>query len=123
MEKRQARVLRMLSAELENCCSSLIRREYLDVDIFNADETGLFWRMLPDTTHVLKGQTCAGGKRAKNRITVLVGTSAMGEKLPLLVIGRYAKPRCFKNSSPPIKYVSNKKAWMTAEIFESPSGY
>ncbi|UYV68420.1 TIGD4 [Cordylochernes scorpioides] len=30
--------------------------------IFNADETGLFWRLLPDKTLHFKGETCTGGK-------------------------------------------------------------
>jgi hypothetical protein len=34
------------------------------------------------------------------------------EKLPLLVIGRSAKPRCFKNANVPVQYEANKKAWM-----------
>ena len=75
--------------------------------------------MLPNTTHVLKNQNCAGGKKAKDRITVLVGASAIGEKLPLLVIGKSKQPRCFRNANIPLKYTSNKKAWMTAEIFTS----
>lgn len=41
------------------------------------------------------------------------------EKHPLLVIGRSAKPRCFKNvRSLPVIYKSNKKAWMNSKIFE-----
>ncbi|GFX45202.1 tigger transposable element-derived protein 6 [Trichonephila clavipes] len=40
------------------------------------------------------------------------------EKITPLVIGKSAKPRCFKgiNSFPP-KYRLNKKAWMTTELF------
>ncbi|UYV80049.1 hypothetical protein LAZ67_18001515 [Cordylochernes scorpioides] len=35
---------------------------YACKDIFNADETGLFWRLLPDKTLHFKGETCTGGK-------------------------------------------------------------
>ena len=66
------------------------------------------------STHVFKKETCEGGKRSQE----LVGASATGEKLLLLVIGRYAKPRCFKNAHLHIKNESNKKAWITATIFE-----
>ena len=38
-------------------------------------------------------------------------------KLPLLAIGKFQKPRYFQKSTPPIQYVANKKAWMTATIF------
>jgi hypothetical protein len=41
------------------------------------------------------------------------------EKLDLFVIGKSAKPRCFKNvKSLPVIYKSNKKAWMTSKLFE-----
>ncbi|GFV49385.1 tigger transposable element-derived protein 6 [Trichonephila clavipes] len=40
------------------------------------------------------------------------------EKISPLVIGKSAKPRCFKGrNSFPTKYRSNKKAWMTTELF------
>ncbi|GFV98326.1 tigger transposable element-derived protein 6 [Trichonephila clavipes] len=40
------------------------------------------------------------------------------EKITPLVIGKSAKPRCFKGiNSFPTKYCSNKKAWMTTELF------
>ena len=94
----------------------IIRADSQDKDIFNLDETGVFYKMLLNSTHVLRGETCTGGKRAKDRLTLLVGASAEGEKLPLLAIGRHAKPRCFKNAKVPMKYVSNKKAWMASDI-------
>ena len=43
-----------------------------------------------------------------------------GEKLPLLVIGKAAKPRCFKNVKElPLPYQSNSKAWMTSTNFKT----
>lgn len=89
-------------------------------DIFNVDETGLFFKCTPNKTLAFKGETCSGGKNSKERVTLLVGANMDGsEKLPLLMIGKSANPRCFKNvKSKPLEYMSNKKAWMTAEIFE-----
>ncbi|XP_037515168.1 tigger transposable element-derived protein 6 [Rhipicephalus sanguineus] len=41
------------------------------------------------------------------------------EKLPLLIIGKALKPRCFKNiRTLPAEYTANSKAWMTREIFK-----
>ena len=42
-----------------------------------------------------------------------------GENLPFLCIGKSKKkPRCFKGTDKlPIIYLSNNKAWMTADIF------
>jgi hypothetical protein len=34
-------------------------------DIYNTDETGLFFHFLPDWTLVLKGETCHGEKSVK----------------------------------------------------------
>ena len=44
----------------------LIRDEFEDKDIFNADETGLFWKMTPDRTLSFRGDLCKGGKRPRN---------------------------------------------------------
>ncbi|GFR91480.1 tigger transposable element-derived protein [Elysia marginata] len=89
-------------------------------DIFNADETGLFYKCLPSRTLAFKGETCSGGKLPKDRITLLVATNMDGsEKLPLMTIGKFEKPRCLKNiKSLPTTYRSNKKAWMTSKVFE-----
>ena len=88
-------------------------------NIFNADETGLFYKLQPDKTLAFKGQKCSGGKKAKDRLTVLVGASMMGEKLPLVVVGKSKSPRCFKGvRSVPLDYFANTKAWMTGDLFE-----
>ena len=40
-------------------------------------------------------EDCAGGKQSKERITLALTASMMGEKLKPLVIGKAQKPRCF----------------------------
>ena len=58
-------------------------------DIFNADETGLFYRALPDRSLVLKKEECKGGKKSKERLTILLCSNWTGtEKLKPLVIGK-----------------------------------
>lgn len=65
------------------------------------------------------GQTFSSGKKSKERITVLVGANMTGtEKLPLLVIGKSANPRCFKNKNIPMKYEHNQKSWMTCKFLK-----
>ncbi|XP_053957785.1 tigger transposable element-derived protein 4-like [Anastrepha ludens] len=88
-------------------------------DIFNADETALFFKCLPTKTLAFKNEKCFGGKQSKERITVLVGSNMTGsEKLKLLVIGKAKNPRYFKGiKSLGVDYEFNKKAWMTSEIF------
>ena len=72
---------------------------YKAEDIFNADETGLFFKALPDKTLAPKGEACKGGKLAKERITVMLASSSTGEKLKPLVIRKAKQPRCFKNKN------------------------
>ena len=109
----------MTSDWLSQTLPSLLA-EYKPEDIFNADETGLFWKCLPDKTMRFKGDRCNGGKRSKERITVMVCASMIGEKVPLLVIGKFKNPRCFKNvRSLPITYKANTRAWMISELFTS----
>ena len=67
----------MTSDWLSQTLPSLLA-EYKPEDIFNADETGLFWKCLPDKTMSFKGDTCSGGKRSKKRITVIVCASMIG---------------------------------------------
>lgn len=88
-------------------------------DIFNADESGLFFKCLPDKTLTFKDEKCHGGKHSKERLTVLLAANMDGsEKLKPLVIGKAMKPRCFKGvKSFPTVYRANKKAWMTTELF------
>ena len=37
-------------------------------DVYNGDETGLFFNVLPDGTLAYKGESCHGGKHSKDRL-------------------------------------------------------
>jgi hypothetical protein len=94
---------------------------YKPNDIFNADETGIFFNLLPSKTFATRGDKCHGGNKSKDRITALLCANSDGsENLTPLIIGKFAKPRCFKNVwALPCKYTSNKNAWMTSGIFKT----
>ncbi len=97
-----------------------VLKGYKAEDIFNADETGLFYRTLPNRSLVQKGGVTKNGKLAKERITVLFAASVTGEKLKPLVIGKSKKPRCFNSKtqqSIAVHYEANKKAWMSSSLF------
>lgn len=89
--------------------------------IYNADESGLYWKLLPDKTYVSDMEKTAPGRKiSKQRITFLVGTNALGNhKLKPLLIGKSKNPRCFRNFQCPVYYKSSKTAWMTTQIFKS----
>ena len=61
-------------------------------------------------------------KSDKFRITMGLACNAdRSEKLPIISIGKYAKPWCFLGKSPQaygFYYQNNKKAWMMMVIFE-----
>ena len=87
-------------------------------NIYNADETALFYRILPHHTYTLRDERCQGGKKKKDRVSVLLATNMDGsDKLMPLIIGHYAKPRCQNVQSLPVVYHNSKNAWMTSDIF------
>lgn len=108
----------MTDTWIENVFPEVIKG-YKEDEIFNADETGLFFKLTPDRTMQFKGEKCSGGKLSKERITVMVAANMSGTvKRKLLVVGKYAKPRCFKNVKKlPVNYKNNKNSWMTKELF------
>ena len=108
-----------LSTWKETVLRDILQR-FNPIDIYNADETALFYRMLPTKSFVEKGDSCKGTKQSKERLTVLVACSMSGERLPLLVIGKSKNPWCFKGvKNLPTAYDANKNAWMTSSIFEA----
>lgn len=90
-------------------------------DIYNMDETGLFYRYINKKSFVVKGDKCNGIKQCKDRITVCLLTSAIGEKEPPVIIGKFKRPRCFQKRKVEDHFnaywQSNATAWMTKEIF------
>ena len=92
--------------------------------VYNCDETGLYYKMLPDKTLAQKSddKKTLGFKQSKDRVTVLLCCNKTGNhKLMPLVIGKFGKPRCFHHiniNSLPAKYSFSKNAWMTTTIFE-----
>ena len=100
----------------------IVCKEFAPKDIYNADETGLFWLMTPDTT--LASMPQKGRKHIKSRITLHVCTNADGsDKLPLLILGNAKNPRAFgpkmrNTRDMNFRWDSNKNAWMTGQIMK-----
>lgn len=96
-----------------------IIKKFAPKDVYNMDETGLFYQMLPDRS-LTTSEFVKGTKKAKQRVSVAVCANADGsDKLKLLVIGKSKKPRCFKqmNVGHYCDYRFNTKAWMTGLLF------
>ena len=90
--------------------------------VYNADESGLFWRALPKKTLVHKDEDSAPGRKvSKDRLTFMPCANASGShKLKLFTIGKAANPRAFKNcrNKLPVIYKNQRSAWMDQELFK-----
>lgn len=90
--------------------------------VYNMDETGLNFKLLPQKTFATSQEKSAPGfKTNKERLTVGVCSNASGtHKIPLFVIGKSKKLRALKNvnmSSLPVHYRAQKSAWMDSYLF------
>ncbi|GBN66286.1 Jerky -like, partial [Araneus ventricosus] len=83
-------------AELQD----LIVKKQLTADqIYNCDETGLFWRALPTKTLVPGNEAVAPSrKKMKDRVTILGCANAFdSHRVKLTLVGKSKQPHCFKN--------------------------
>ena len=91
-------------------------------DQYNCDETGLFWKAIPDRS--LSTVPLPGLKKVKDRVTIHHCMNATGtHKLQPWIIGKYSKPRCFAAAGVNVDRLNctwraNSKAWMTSVLFE-----
>ena len=71
--------------------------EYEPKDIFNADETALFYKAIPATTYAFQDEAVRGSKTPMDRLTPLLCANMNGrEKLQPVVIGRVKQPTTLK---------------------------
>ena len=96
--------------------------ETYDYDnVYNMDETGLFYRLIPRYTLLMPTEdvrTVRGLKVKKERITLTVCCNANGtHKIPLQIIGKPVTPTCIIGREWPIPYYNQKNAWMDTSTF------
>ncbi len=114
-----------------------ILKEYSLDQIYNADESGLVFKSLPNTTLTTleerRTNSASNSKNEKERVTFLSCTNASASHaLPLVFIHKVANPRCFQTggidrttkrkktlnkTDLPVIYKHSSNAWMTTEIF------
>ena len=101
--------------------STRVLEEYRPNEVYNADETRLYYRATPDGSLCYCHEKVSGSKKAMERITVLCCSNLTGtDKCKLLVVCKSLGTRCFKNvnmDNLPVTYRAYKKAWMTSQIF------
>ena len=106
----------------------ILRSHLCDCDadcIYNIDETGMFYKLLPRRTYVSiwedrKSLRGIKAMKAKDRVTAFVCTNATGtQKLPMAIITTAKQHRCFKIRAPAVPYFQQKNAWADAVAFSS----
>lgn len=96
--------------------------QYPPEDQYNCDETGLFWKAIPERS--LSRVLIAGTKKEKSRISLHFCVNATGtHKVKPRIIGRAKEPRCFRAAGIKMErldcvYRANRKSWMTAVVIK-----
>ncbi|XP_020755399.2 tigger transposable element-derived protein 1-like [Odocoileus virginianus] len=106
----------VLRAILEEGC-------YSPRQVFNVDETGLFWKRLPERMLLaLEGTAGPRPKASKDHLTLLLGGNAAGDfKLKPLLVYPSENPRALRGCSKanlPVVWRSNRNDWLTPVIFQ-----
>jgi hypothetical protein len=74
---------------------SLIAKYDLE-DVYNADETALYWKLEPNKS--LARNSVTGTKKSKDRITIMLACNATGtHKLPAVFIYKFKNSRFIRN--------------------------
>ena len=122
--------------EFVELLNAKIMRENLNLEnIYNADESGIYWEILLNYTFVLLTEyLSAEFKENKDRFTALFCANATGShRIPLLIIGKSAKPRDLEHLIPgktklhdlnylpklDVTYSAQKSGWINCEIFKN----
>ena len=92
-------------------------------NVYNMDETGLNFRLLPRQTYVHRTEKNVRGTKSmksKDQVTLYIATNATGSrKVPLSMIGSLKNPRCFGRRQERRKFVyfDQNKAWSDTRTF------
>ena len=96
---------------------------YSPNDIYNGDETALFYKLLPHRTYCFHGDKPAGSAKRKDRLALLIITNMDGsDHRKLSVIGKSKTPCCLQKKykmqvkDMSVDWYASKNAWMTGEI-------
>ncbi|GFS39897.1 tigger transposable element-derived protein 1 [Trichonephila inaurata madagascariensis] len=76
-------LLVLIKKQLRNTVSNFknsLKQGYRLQQIFSCDETGLFWKRMPNRTYITKDEkSVPGHKPIKDRLTLLLGANASGD--------------------------------------------
>lgn len=101
-------------------------------NIYNADESGIYWKTLQTSTLPINREGVSGWKQCKDRTTALFCCNAAGShRIPLLIVGKSKTPRSLASLITPelkkerlkdfsmlgVTYTDQKNGWMDRDIF------
>ena len=121
----EAAAVSVEDAEKEMRRVAEINKLYKLCDIYIADETGAFWKLIPKSwlAKAAKGKQVRGYKERKSRVTLMLGVNADGShKLQPLVIGKSHQPTAFRKKPAGyygLWYIQQKKARMDQYVFKT----
>ncbi|XP_067130368.1 tigger transposable element-derived protein 4-like [Centruroides vittatus] len=102
-----------------------IEKSYKPENVFNLDETAVFYKLLPEKTAMFKNESCHGGSKSKLRVTILGANSDGSEKMKPLVqwykkVGNYCISYRKISTAPMFRGSdeANSKSSMTSNIWE-----
>ena len=87
-------------------------KEFHDDCIYNADETGLFYKAVPSGSLI----ESRSGKFSKDSLMVLLPVNQSRTDKQTFIVADSGNPRCFKHKKVPVPYFHNKRSRMTSEI-------
>ncbi|XP_040286123.1 tigger transposable element-derived protein 1-like [Bufo bufo] len=97
---------------------------YVPQQVFNCDETGLFWKKMPNRTYITQEEKALPGhKPMKDRLTLLLCANASANlKIKPLLVYHSQTPRAFRQQNVnkarlPVMWRANAKAWVTRQLF------
>ncbi|XP_069158736.1 tigger transposable element-derived protein 1-like [Procambarus clarkii] len=101
-----------------------VDQQFLPQQVFNCDETGLFWKKLTKRTYITQEeQSLPGHKPMKDRLTLVLCANASGDcKVKPLLVYHSENPRVFKafkvhKTRLNVLWRSNKRSWVTQIFF------
>ncbi|GCC29776.1 hypothetical protein chiPu_0008218 [Chiloscyllium punctatum] len=98
--------------------------EFVNIEVFDCDETGLFWKKNARRTYITKEEkSLPGHMPMKDRLTLLLCGNASGDcKIKPLLVYHSENPRVFKKnnvmkSKLNVMWSANIKAWVARQFF------
>jgi hypothetical protein len=93
--------------------------QYDPENVYNMDEIGLFFRLLPKYSLLMPDEdisTTRGKKKSKDQVSLIMCANVVGiHKILCALISKSKTPACIKDRQWHVPYFSQAKAWMDME--------